>query len=62
MPTVHKASRAFLAQVGVSHPPRTAKEIKLWLRRDPDYFSFNSRAAAGGAGNESIIGGDGGVG
>lgn len=59
MPTVHKISRAFLAQVGVSHPPRTPKEIKLWLRRDPDYFSINPRGVAD---NAPAIGGDSGVG
>ena len=60
MPTV-QISRAFLAQVGVSHPPRTPKEIKLWLRRDPDYFSINSRGLAGRADNGPAIGVDGGV-
>ena len=40
MPTVHYTSRAFLSQLGVSDPPRTADEIRTKLRRDPDYFQF----------------------
>mmetsp|Transcript_18632 Transcript_18632/g.40320 ORF Transcript_18632/g.40320 Transcript_18632/m.40320 type:complete len:1336 (+) Transcript_18632:219-4226(+) len=45
MPTVHSISRSFLVRLGVSDPPHNADQIRAQLRRDPDYFRFQSDAA-----------------